>query len=91
MFYKNDDETNIIEFGHGDVNVIDALADDPDNTIGMLVLEEGSKRPIGESWKYSCDKCMDVKPHTSLVFNNVQSLDVVLKSLQRVKDLMLKD
>jgi len=91
MFYVNEDGTNIIEFGDGDINVIDGLADDPENTIGMLILEEGAKRPIGDSWTYTCDNCMNVKPHTSLVFKNVESLDVVLKVLQQVKDLMIKD
>lgn len=91
MFFKDENGTNVIQFGTGDIDVSPALLDDPHETVGALTLENRTPSPIGTPKEVTCDTCMVEGEHTRLVFTRVESVREVIKHLQKVEELMVQD
>lgn len=91
MIYKNEDGTNVIQFGTGDIEVGN----------GRVLEEKGKEmfpcvmfmeKEVGEIGKYCHpDKVTDpAEPrpdaHTIFVFTDIRSFDVVIGNLQEAKE-----
>lgn len=74
-----------LEFGYGDIIVGPLLASD--QGIHLLFTQSNSHYDIGE---YTEDE-QDNEPDVIMTFDNPDSIDVVIKGLQRAKEAMVKN
>ena len=95
MFYKDQTGTNIIQFGTGDIEVTAGLLDIPDETIGSVGLIPQTEKPIGgpaERAGNDDGECkLETMAHTRLIFTKVESIDVLVEKLKKIKDIMIND
>lgn len=79
-----------LEFGSGDIEVMPGLLD-TDNTVGAVCfMRKQEATPIGTRTEYSPHKKAEVEETpVRMVFNKVESIDVVIRSLQEAKEFML--
>lgn len=95
MFYKDDTGINVIQFGTGDIECTAGLLDLPDETIGSVGFIPQTNQPIGgpaERSKNDDGECkLETMAHTRLVFTKVESIDVLIEQLQKIKTIMIGD
>lgn len=78
-----------VMFGAGDILVTPSVRVDNGEILGTLVFQEMKDK------HYAGDYCLEpfkeTYRDTTLVFSGVESLDVVIERLQRLKQLMMKE
>lgn len=78
-----------VVFGTGDISAL--VGCQSDRSSGVIQFTEIEPRPIGEESKIDKMK-MDIdEAPVSLVFNKIESLDAVIKQLQRLRDIMSEE
>lgn len=70
----------VVEFGNGDIHL--GIASSDNETIDSLLLMPGRAKDIGSPAEYS-------EPEVILTFRKVESLDVVIKVLQELRDKLI--
>ena len=95
MIYRNEDGTNVLQFGTGDIEVGNGFMDDVDVFNPCVIFVEQEERPIGEigqvSEKLDGECTLRSDAHTMFIFTDVRSIDVVIDHLQQAKEGMLKE
>lgn len=97
MIYKNEDGTNVIQFGTGDIEVGNGRISSHDKkemSPCVIFAEQKGPNEIGSF----CDpdaKNEPAKPrpdaHTLLIFTDIQSFDVVIDHLNQAKERFKKN
>ncbi len=84
------EESTEIVFGTGDIEVMPGLLED-DGSIGALcLLPKAIATPIGTHTDYEPYKKVEIEEkQVRLVFHKTESIDVLIKSLQEVKQYMI--
>jgi len=96
MIYKNDDGANVIQFGTGDIEVGNGrtLTDNAKFTYPTLFLTETAPGDIGRlitEFASEGDAVQRIDAHTLLVFTKVESVDVVIHHLEKIKERLNKN
>ena len=95
MFFTDDDGTNVIQFGNGDIEVAHGVLADPTETFGSVAFipcppgEIGRHNPNNVTEECSLD--VDRGVHTRLVFTDIKSIEGVINQLEKCKEAMLRD
>jgi hypothetical protein len=82
--------TRQLEFGSGDINVAQGLIEG-DNVLGVVCFSQKEPAPIGSRGLY--DKYQKVEMTETpvrMVFEKVESIDVIIEALQETKRYMLQ-
>lgn len=96
MITKDEDGSNVLVFGSGDIEIGSGHLDDPDENWGFVTFSKGKKGEIGRETEvmgeYGCNpEAMGFKHHTRLCFTDTKSIDVVIEHLEKAKKAMLDD
>jgi hypothetical protein len=82
-------ETKQLEFGYGDIEVAPGLL--KEESVGVVCFYNGQKgKPIGvkTNYKEPVEVPVEITP-VRMVFEKIESIDVVIRALQDTKRLML--
>ena len=94
MISKNEDGTNVLQFGTGDIEVANGFTDDPEDPNPCVVFipqKPGVIGAIGQSYEKYGDEChVRSDAHTMFVFTDIRSIDVVLDHLNQARESMIK-
>lgn len=85
----NSDHSKQLEFGYGDIEVAPGLLDTT-KIIGAVCFfqcESTNSKPIGERSEITTSQLEDTA--VRFLFNNVESIDIVIAALEEAKKLML--
>lgn len=84
------EESRQLEFGHGDIFLAPGLLKtDDESIIGCVVFKNQEARPIGEFVKHDPPKEVELdETPCRMIFEKIESIDVVIKTLQDVKKMM---
>lgn len=75
-----------VVFGTGDISAL--VGCQSDRSSGVVQFAEIEPRPIGEEFSADRDKMAIDDAPVTFVFNKIESLDAVIKQLQRLRDIM---
>ena len=93
MIYKNDDGTNVFEFGTGDIEISDGWLEE-DKDIPCVAFIQQKLGKIGERArsieKYGNEPVLRSDANTLFIFNDPRSIDVLIGRLQHAKEHFLK-
>ena len=94
MIAKNEDGTNVLEFGTGDIEVANGFTDDPEDQNPCVVFipqKPGEIGARGQSYEKYGDEChVRNDAHTMFVFTDIRSIDVVIDHLNQARESMVK-
>jgi hypothetical protein len=98
MFYEDDSEVLVAQFGTGDIHIMASVLAGDGDIIGSISLIDncGKCMPIGsqidkEQWEGICETIRDdtdLNTVVRLVFTRVESIDVLIDALNETKDFM---
>ena len=92
MFFKDDENVQVVQFGTGDVLIVPGLLDLPNETVGAISFCPQEEREIGEEVRFDeckIDTMLGVK--LRFVFTSKESISVLIDQLGKVIDLMTND
>lgn len=86
------EKTKQLEFGYGDIEVAPGLLEVVDESIGVVIFKQNYKQnPIGNHTEYPESISIDVtETPVRMVFEKVESIDVVIWALEKAKAMMIK-
>ena len=88
IYNVGDDKNKEVVFGSGDISVGAGYTPSGD---GMLVLEKQRKKPLGTVIIH--EPYREIKAgqaQVRMIFNNIESVDVVIRQLEKVKQYMME-
>jgi hypothetical protein len=87
----NINESKQLEFGHGDIEVAPALLQTDEVVGAVCFFQRETVNTIGEHTDYEPNKTVDVEDTpVRMIFDKVESIDVVIWALQKAKEMMLE-
>jgi hypothetical protein len=91
IYSVGNDGNKEIVFGTGDIKVSSGWSND-DNSIGVLTLNQQYPEPVGTETLHNPHEMVNygVVP-VRMVFHKVESVDVVIKHLEKVKKFMINN
>lgn len=79
-----------IEFGYGSVHLIGGCKEFEDENIGVLYMDTQEPQPVGEKKAYKQPELTrDCDHEVLMTFENIESIDALIASLQDVKKTMI--
>lgn len=83
-------ESTELEFGNGDIEVMPGLLEDDFSTGALCFLRKKESTPIGTRTNYTPNKVAEIEETpVRMVFHKTESIDVIIRSLQEVKQFMI--
>ncbi|MEM5012087.1 hypothetical protein WKH57_15305 [Niallia taxi] len=91
MPIQNIEGTKQLHFGFGDIEVAPGLLELEDESVGVVAfLQNVKENPIGLYTDYPEGKSVDIsETPVRMVFEKVESIDVVIWALEKAKKMML--
>lgn len=84
------DESVEMKFGSVDIEVMPGLLESDSSIGAVCFFQKQEATPIGTHTDYIPHKVAEIEETpVRMVFNKIESIDVVIRSLQEVKDFML--
>jgi hypothetical protein len=81
------DNMTVLQFGTGDIGIVEAL--NKENT-SLVMFSNIRPRKIGSKILIKAKTLDDLKPQVIMIFDSIESIDTVMRSLRRAKK-RLKD
>lgn len=79
-----------LEFGSGDIEVMPGLIEDDFSVGAVCFMQKQSATPIGTHTDYQPNKVAQIEDTpVRMVFKKVESIDVVIRSLQEARKYMI--
>lgn len=89
IYNVGDEKNKELVFGTGDIKVSSGWLND-DNSVGVLTLSQQHPEAVGTETKYDPYEVTHLGGvPVRMVFNKVESIDVVIKHLEKVKRFMI--
>lgn len=91
IFSEGNEGNKEIYFGTGDIKISSGW-DKEDKAIGILVLQQQEPRTIGELEEHRPYEEVNAgEAPVRMIFNKVESIDVLIERLEKVKEYMTSD